>query len=242
MDSRLRSFLVSIGVFLVGGAIFYVSQPSPADVSVATLRANGLETSAIATFAIVCPEKLTRNTANRLNNLGMCVGCRAGQIKRIARVAFLYADAGVVVPSLRASIPDAGAEVDGGEEGEPGQFVRTDDCYFLDAGVLHPTRLDGGWVYPRTNVLLESPFENGPNRMALVVPPCVLPNCFVGDGGSWVDTAVVDCKTAGAYALEDGGGRWIGCNVSPAKYASGNQCLPVECSVVAGDDPIDVLQ
>ena len=31
-------------------------------------------------------------------------------------------------------------------------------------------------------------------------------------------------------------------NVTPAQFATGAACIPTECSVVAGDNPIDVLR
>jgi hypothetical protein len=69
----------------------------------------------------------------------------------------------------------------------------------------------------------------------------MLPNCYTLPDGGWDDTAVVDCVGTGPYGDGQGGNRWRGCNVTPAAFATGTQCLPVECSVVAGDNPIDVL-
>lgn len=63
------------------------------------------------------------------------------------------------------------------------------------------------------------------------------------DGG-WLDDAPegqIDCRFTGPFGLPDGGPRWRGVNVGPREYAAGTQCLPVECSVVAGDIPSEWL-
>jgi hypothetical protein len=69
----------------------------------------------------------------------------------------------------------------------------------------------------------------------------MIPLCIGPDGG-WDDNAgepghmaTPDCRFTGPYGTSDGGPRWAGCNSYPAQFASGNQCLPVESSVVSGD-------
>ena len=72
--------------------------------------------------------------------------------------------------------------------------------------------------------------------------PCMLPNGWRADGG-WCEEScgVVDCRGVGPYGEMDGGPRWRGFNVTPRDYAVGADCVPVECSVVAGDVPQEWL-
>ncbi len=135
----------------------------------------------------------------------------------------------VIVPSLRRDVvglnEDAGTD-DGGEDTE------VDDSWqYSLAGCSHQTCASSTSPWANTCGQL--------NRLWLVLQPCMIPNCWVGDGGAWVDDAVVDCRrrepTMGAT---DGGmtTRWAGCNVIPAASAVGAACLPSSCSVVAGDN------
>lgn len=138
----------------------------------------------------------------------------------------------IIVPSLRRDVlglhPDAGDDSDGGEDAvdDSWQF-RSDDCSLtrcsaFDAG-------DG------------SAFCQRLNSLQLVASPCAMPNCWVGDGGAWVDDAVVDCRFSGPFGTADGGPRWRGCNTGPVEYSSGSACVPTECGVVAGDSAPDFL-
>lgn len=70
---------------------------------------------------------------------------------------------------------------------------------------------------------------------------CVIADCRTYLGrGAWDDShAEVDCRFSGPPAWPDGGSRWIGCTVGPAAYAVGGECLPVQCSVIAGENPTE---
>lgn len=67
---------------------------------------------------------------------------------------------------------------------------------------------------------------------------CVIPDCRTYLGrGAWDDNHTeVDCHFVGPYS-QDGGPVWRGCSVGAAQYAVGSECLPVQCSVIAGEDP-----
>lgn len=102
-----------------------------------------------------------------------------------------------------------------------------------EQGASKPGRLrDGGSVV----WTLTSSYEQ-----VRIAAPCRIPNCWLADGG-WDDEAVVDCRATGTHGLPDGGPRWNGCNVIPASVAVGAACVPVACSVWAGDDPTEVLK
>lgn len=129
--------------------------------------------------------------------------------------------ADIIVPSLRANVPDDAAD-DGGEES-------VDDSLQYDATACELSRC--------------STFDAGDgtafcgrlNRLRLVTAPCAIPLCLGTDGG-WDDNAVVDCRATGPYGEMDGGPRWRGCNATPTAYTVGSACVPVSCGVVAGDD------
>lgn len=254
MNQRIRNMVVGVGLFLVGGVTYLVSQPTPPDRTQAELRDAGLLSESTERFVLVCPEKLSARTARRLVALDFCDAgtCRAGSIKRIARPAYRFASADggvddVVVPSLRLSLGaddgggGAGNGSDDDEDADDAFQFRTDDCYRVEcAGFSAGQRPDGGFRFRRPNQT-EAAFCNGPSRLALVTPPCLMPNCWTLADGGWNDDAVVDCRGTGPLGLEDGGPRWRGCNVGPAAYMTGAACYPVECSAVAGD-PIEVLR
>lgn len=156
----------------------------------------------------------------------------------------------VLNPSLVATLPMDESE-DGGDEDDATddsfQF-RLDDCYRLECnnadGGLNELRLlpDAGFRHMRADGG-EVPWCNSGTRRGRVTPPCTIPNCWVGDGGAWVDDAVVDCQGTGPLGeFGTGAPRWRGCNVAPAQYTVGTQCVPVECTVVAGDDAPSVLR
>ena len=252
MNERIRSMVVAVGLFVVGGVTYVVSQPTPPDRTMAELRDAGLLSEATERFVMVCPEKLSARTARRLVALDrrhVDRGNAEGFLKSGKQMAEVAEEVcrldEVVVPSLRLSLgaDDGGGVGDGTDDEEAAddslQF-RTDDCYRLAcAGFSAGTRADGGFRYRRPNGT-EAAFCNGPSRLALVTPPCVIPNCWTLPDGGWDDNATVDCLAGGPYAVA-GQPRWRGCNVLQAAYASGAACVPVECSVVAGD-PIDVLR
>ena len=80
-------------------------------------------------------------------------------------------------------------------------------------------------------------------RISLDAGECVIPDCRTYLGrGAWDDRhAPVDCLATGPYAGDVDGGVWRGCTVFRAEYATGTACLPARCSVVAGEDPLEVL-
>ena len=77
--------------------------------------------------------------------------------------------------------------------------------------------------------------------LALQPAPCMIPNGWKAADGGWDETGTVDCRFGGPYAESDGGPRWRGYNVGPREYSVGAACIPVECSVVAGDKPEEWL-
>ena len=71
---------------------------------------------------------------------------------------------------------------------------------------------------------------------------CVIPDCrtFLGRG-DWDEAhGEVDCHFGGPYS-QDGGPVWRGCVVGPAEFAVGDECLPVRCSVTAGQNPTEYV-
>lgn len=256
MDPKLRSMLVVAGVVVLGGGVgFMLSTPQPATRSMAELRDAGVGDG--QSVVLVCPERITPQTRRRINRVqpGFLrpkqVYARVGRVAKcftqdggncftpatmLARVADLQGE--VVVPSLRRDLAgvdlDAGLTDDGGtaesDDVDDSFQYRMDDCRVercstYDAGVDWPNNVCGNL-----------------NRLWAEVPPCVIPDCYTRPDGGWDDTAVVDCLRTQDVP---GGGqvtRWAGCNVMPTSASSGTQCLPVECSVVAGDNPIDVLR
>ena len=140
---------------------------------------------------------------------------------------------------------------DGGDpEDETDDAVqfRSDDCFRLecnddtDAGIRELNWLpDGGARHPFPDGG-PRPWCNVATRRGRITPPCVIPDCWTLADGGWDDNAVVDCRGTGPFGVQPGGApRWRGCNVTPAQFSTGAACVPVECSVVAGD-PIDVLR
>lgn len=59
---------------------------------------------------------------------------------------------------------------------------------------------------------------------------CVMPDC-ARDGGM----GPVRCFATGVYGTRDGGPKWRGCNVIPARLAVGDECLPSACVYRAGN-------
>lgn len=252
MNSRLRSMMFVIGSMAIGGTTYLLATRQPPDITMAELRDAGAADERVARWVAVCPERITTKTRNYLRNNGYGT-FGVGTYHRIARVVWEYGtDAGRVAlnASLIVSL-DAGEDVDGGDEDDSTDnslLYRLDDCYRLECdnadGGLNELRLlpDGGLRHTRADGG-EVPWCNVATRRGRVMPPCVIPNCWVGDGGAWDDNAVVDCRGTGPFGEQPGGApRWRGCNVTPAQYATGAACVPVECSVVAGDSPPDVLR
>lgn len=251
MNSKLRSLVVSVGIFLVGGVSYSVFRREPPGQPIANLRDAGLFSGRTDRFVLACPEKITTATRNylRANGYG---NLRAGSIHRIARVVIEHTlpDGGreLVNPSIDVL---AAEDVDGGDEedetDESLQF-RTDDCFRLecndntDGGIRELNWLpDGGARHPLPDGG-PRPWCNIATRRGRVTPPCVIPDCSLSDGG-WDDSGPeVDCRGTGPFGNSPSGTpRWRGCNVTPAAFATGAACIPVECSVVSGDG-IDVLR
>lgn len=254
MNSKLRSLLVSVGIFGVvvsGSMVSYgVYRREPPGRSIADLKDAGLLSERTDRFVLACPERITVATRNNLRNNGYGT-FKPGSVHRIARVVIEHTlpDGGkeLVNPSIDVLANDA----DGGDEEDATddslQF-RTDDCFRLecnddsDAGIRELNLLpDGGARHPFPDGG-PRPWCNVATRRGRVTPPCVIPDCWTLSDGGWDDNAVVDCQGTGPFGTQDGGPRWRGCNTTPASFATGAACQPVECSVVAGDNPLDVLR
>lgn len=265
MNEKLRAMMVGVGIVVLGGTGFYLFTPQPATRTMAELRDAGIADG--QSLILVCPEKLTPQTRRRIN-LAQPGFLRPRQVyARVARVAKCFTPDGgncfrpadwsvlasglegeIVVPSLRhdldgvdldASVADVGDGGDSTGVDDSNQYqltsCRADRCATYDAGAAP------GIPWPDTPCAAL-------NRLWAETPPCVLPACWVAPDGGWDSKAgraghpaAPDCRATGARGLPDGGPRWWGCNVLPAEVAVGTQCLPVECSVLAGDDPPDVL-
>ena len=265
MTSKLRAMIVSVGVFVLGGVGFYVYTPQPAARTMAELRDAGILDG--QKFVMVCPERLTPRTRNRIKRLqpdalrprqsyghvarvGVCFNPDGGNCFRpsdgLVRVADLQGE--VVVPSLRRDLvgtdEDAGID-DAGEDNvvDDSLQYRTDSCEVLTCQQAVDAQDAGTFANPYANG-----FCGALNRLALQPAPCMLPNCYVLSDGGWDDNAgeaghaaAPNCRGIGPYGEADGGARWRGCNVTPRDFAVGPDCLPVECSVVSGDRPEDWL-
>lgn len=247
MNPRLRAMLFAVGVVTLGGVGFMLNTPQPATRTMLDLRDAGITDG--QRIVLTCPERLTPRTRKRINanqpgllrpkqaygrvaRTAVCFNPDGGNCFRpadwLVRVGDLQGE--VIVPSLRRDTvgldPDGGEDSDGGEDAvDDALQYRLDDCTAtrcsdFDAG-------DGTSFCQRLN------------RLMLVDPPCVIPDGRLPDGGFLDDAPAgqIDCRFTGPYGTQDGGPRWNGINVRPREYAVGTQCLPVECSVVAGDVP-----
>jgi hypothetical protein len=263
MNEKLRAMMVGVGVVVLGGTGFYLLTPQPATRTMAELRDAGIADG--QSLILVCPEKLTPQTRRRINSAQPGFLRPRQLYARVARVAKCFtADGGncfrpadwsvrvadlegeIIVPSLRHNLDgvdlDASVADDGGDPGgvdDSNQYeltsCRADRCATYDAGAAP------GIPWPDTPCAVL-------NRLWAETPPCVLPACWVLPDGGWDSKAgraghpaAPDCRATGARGTADGGPRWWGCNVLPSEVAVGTQCLPVECSVLAGDDPPVVL-
>ena len=251
MNSKLRSLLVGVGVFIVGGVSYSVFRREPPGQSIANLRDAGLFSERDDRWVLCNAEKITVATRNNLRKNGYGT-FRPGSIHRICRVVIQHDldDGGkeLVNPSIDVL---AAEEVDGGDEEDETddalQF-RSDDGFRLecnddtDAGIRELNLLpDGGARHPFPDGGAR-PWCNVATRRGRVTPPCVSPDCWTLPDGGWNDDAVVDCRGTGPFGVFPGGEpRWRGCNVTPAQFSTGTACVPTECSIVAGDT-IDVLR
>jgi hypothetical protein len=244
MNSVLRSRVIPIGLFVLAGLGAYsVYQRTPPGLPMGDLLDAGLLSTRDDRWVMACPEKLTQATSGYLRTNGYGT-LRAGSIHRIARVVFQYnlPDGGreLINPSLDLPPPDGG-EINE-DDGDDALQFRTDDCFRLecddvtsDAGRELNFLPDGGARYPFPDGG-PRPWCGAPGRRGRITPPCVIPDCSLPDGG-WDDNGPeVDCRGIGPFGQFPGGEpRWRGCNVGPAQFMAGAACIPVECSVVAGD-------
>lgn len=185
----------------------------------------------------------------------------------LARLADLEGE--LIITSLRIDLTgvdqDAGLYDDGGGSDDVDDALQFDTagcvvqtCPLFDAEVLTGAKLDpwydGGGAGAVSCL-------GGLNSLALQPSPCMMPNGWNrGADGGWCEETEclaqgggyracgvgdtcgeVDCKFAGPYALPDGGARWRGFNVGAREFAVGAACVPVSCSVVAGDVPSEWL-
>jgi hypothetical protein len=209
-------------------------------------------------FAQICPERLTQRTKNRINRtqpgalrpkqsyarvarLAVCFNPDGGNCFRpsdgLLRVANLEGE--VIVPSLRRDTTGTVDGDDGGEdEVDDALQYRLDDCSYLTCNQADEAQDAGTFINPYA-----TPWCSALNRLAVQPLPCMIPDGRLPDGGFLDDAppGQIDCRFIGPYGTADGGPRWNGINVRPKDYAVGSQCLPVECSVVAGDVPGDWL-
>lgn len=249
MNPTLCSMMLVIGTMAIGGTTYFLATRQPPDITMAEMRDAGAVDERVSRWVAVCPEKITAATSRYLRRNGYGE-FRPGTTHRIARVVWEYqTDAGRLAlnPSLVVTLPN---DADGGDEEDETddafQF-RLDDCYRVECnnadGGLNELRLlaDGGFRHARADGG-EVPWCNSGTRRGRVTPPCVIPNCWTLPDGGWDDSAVVDCQGTGPFGTFPGGApRWRSCNVGPAQFSTGSQCVPVECTVVAGDS-IDVLR
>jgi len=255
MNPTLRSMLFTVGAVTLGGVAFVLYTPQPATRSMAELRDAGITDPAGQRLVLTCPERLTTQTKRRINSLQPGLLRPKQSYARIARVAVCFNPDGgncfrpadfaprvadlegvVIVPSLRQNL--TGVDLDAGvaDPGDGGEADTVDDSLqYGDCTAERCNTYDAGGL-----------FANGTcgniNRLWLVPSPCMVPNCWVGDGGTWQDDAVVDCRWPKPNTDGTSGPlTWRGCNVGPAATAVGTQCVPTECSVIAGDFPPDWL-
>lgn len=240
MTPRLRALLALGTVVTLGGVGFVVALSGPGTTLPELLDAGLL---AGQPFVLVCPEKLTDRTRARIAETQPGALGPRQRYARVARPAVCFRPAGasgncfradgtvfsaaeggtVVVPGLKASAEDD--DSDNALQFAPRECTGA-PCQDFDAGA-------GTWAN----------FCAGPRRLAVVLPPCVIPDCWTLADGGWNDSsAPVACRGVGVLGLPDGGPRWRGCNAMPAQYAVGAACRRVECSVLAGDRPEEVLR
>lgn len=263
MSPKLRQMVVAVGILTLGGLTFALYTPQPATRTMAELRDAGIRDG--QAFILVCPERITPQTRRRINAVQPGFLRPRQAYARVARIATCHpldggtqcwapatwaprVDAGeaeVIIPSLRADLVDV--DLDASVAEDAGENAVDDSLQFdlRSCEGLRCATYDAG----RAPGI---PFGDTPctvlNRLWAETPPCVLPNCWTLADGGWDDnagapghTAAPNCMGIGPLGQRDGGPRWNGCNVIPSQYSTGTQCLPVECSVVAGDTPFEWL-
>jgi hypothetical protein len=164
MTNKLRSMIVSVGVFVLGGVAFIVATPQPATRTMAELRDAGILDG--QRLVIECPEKLTPQTKRRINanQPGLLRPKQAyAHVARTARCfGSLYLDGGVgnclnnatgaPLPVIEERLQHRYSLPDGG------QAWMTDDEALGTGGSLD-VRSDGGLFervgdYPRERELV----------------------------------------------------------------------------------------
>jgi hypothetical protein len=263
MNPRLKVMLFAVGTVALGGLSFALYTPQPATRTMLELRDAGIREG--QAFILVCPEKITPQTRRRIREVQPNFLRPRQQVARVARVATCHprdggtqcwapatwtprvgnGEAEVIIPSLRQDLE--GVDLDASVAEDAGEDAVDDSLQFNLGDCMHKrcATYDAG-VAPGI------PFGDTPcavlNRVWAETPPCVLPNCWPSDGGPWDDKAgrvghmpAPACYGIGPRGTADGGQRWNGCNTIPSEYATGPACLPVECAVVGGDNPPDVL-
>jgi len=171
----------------------------------------------------------------------------------------------LIIPSLRTDLTgvdlDAGVGADDGgdsDDVDDSLQYRNDSCEIFGCQ-QYDFMQDAG---QRPNPFVNR-FCNNLNRLMLVPSPCMIPSGWGrgADGGWCEETAClspsspggyrpceagdtcgeVDCRFTGPFGLSDGGPRWRGFNTGPREFATGADCVPVECGVIAGDVPQEWL-
>lgn len=267
MRQELKAMLVLVGVAVVSGVGFYVYTPQPATRSMAELRDAGITDPAGQKLVWESPERLTDQSIRIINRKQPGILRPSQRYARVARVAVCFledggssncvrvADGGILaldlgasltIPSLRQDLTgidiDAGDMVDdAGESNSVDNALqyRRDDVRLYSCAQYDD--FEAQTLRPNPWADAGSRFCGALNRLAVVPSPCVIPNCWTLSDGGWDDNAVVDCDGTGPFGLQDGGRRYRGCNVTPTQFSAGAACVPVECSVVAGDNPPDWL-
>lgn len=249
MHPNLKQFITIVGTISILGVTYKLASPHPSTVTVGMMRDAGLNDGQRAVLVRI--EKLTQKARNRINN-AQPGALRPKQVyATIARqVRCFRADGvtpgncfdpqGVPLPPSADGIfvvtsqkfEDGGIPVDD-EDGESNDGDNNEQVG--DGQIIMCNDFDAGQPSP-----FATPFCNRNNRMMVVPSACMMPNCWIGPDNAWVDDAVVDCKAGGPWAV-DNQPTWRGCNRIPGEYAVGTQCVPVACSVNAGDNPPDYL-
>lgn len=267
MNSKLQAMIAVAGAITIGSTIFAMFVPRLPTTTVDELKDAGIADG--QKIVLSCPERLTKQTVRRINSIQPGRLRKNQLVARVARIANCFNPDGgncfkpldwsvqvsslegsIIVPSRRANLNgvDLDAGISAGTDTADSNDV--DDSMTIDTTACVATKCAsydaGGLGLPWTNPC------GGQNRLWVEPPPCALPMCWFTAGavdiatpGTWDDNAgapghnpAPDCKTTRTL---DGGAVWGGCNVIQGAFAVGTQCLPVECSVLAGDDAVQAL-
>jgi len=250
MSPQLRNMVFAAAAALVAGGSYVLFTPVPATRSMAELRDAGIADG--QKFVLVCPERLTAQTKRRIEKVqpGLlrpsqgyahvgrvadCFSFDGGNCFKPADFSSLVTNGEIIVSSLRRDLVGVDASVADNPDGGESDAVDDGLQYAANCEAYKCGTYDAG----------DGLFPDGActnrNRLWLVPSPCMIPNCWTAADGGWDDNAVVDCRFLGPWTESDGGAHWRGCNTGPAQYAVGSQCVPTECSIVAGDDPTQWL-